>query len=191
MKELQDRIRIDGQVIGTQTLKVDSFLNHQIDPAFIMRMGETLADKFTQDGVTKILTVESSGIAVAMAAGLKLGVPVVFAKKKPAVTQDSETYLADVFSFTRKEAVQISVAAKFLVKDDVILIIDDFLAHGEALNGMVSIVRQSGAKLAGAGIVIEKRFQEGGKKLRAAGIRIETLAAIEYMEPGTIRFAQN
>lgn len=191
MKELQDRIRTDGQVIGTQILKVDSFLNHQIDPVFIMRMGEILADKFARDGVTKILTVEASGIAVAMAAGLRLGVPVVFAKKKQAVTQDSDTYLAAVFSFTRKESVHISVSAKYLAKDDVILIIDDFLAHGEALNGLVSIVRQSGARLAGAGIVIEKRFQGGGQKLRTAGVRIETLAAIEYMEPGVIRFAQD
>lgn len=190
MRELQDRIKNDGQVIGTGILKVDSFLNHQIDPEFIMRMGREFAHRFSKDNVTKVLTVEASGIAVAMAAAIALGVPVVFAKKKAAVTQQGDMYTAEVYSFTRRESVHITVEKQYISGQDVVLIIDDFLAHGEALNGLASIVKQAGACLAGAGIVIEKRFQGGGQQLRQEGIRIESLAAIEYMEPGTIRFAE-
>lgn len=188
MQELRERIVTDGEVVGRDILKVDSFLNHQIDPAFIQRIGKELAARFAGEGVTKILTVEASGIAVAAAAGLALGVPVVFAKKKRAVTQLGDQYAADVFSFTRREKVAISVSPKYLRPEDVVLIVDDFLAHGEALNGLVDIVRQSGARLAGAGIVIEKKFQRGGEKLRAAGLRIESLAVIESMEAGVIKF---
>lgn len=188
MKELEQRILTDGEVIGTEVLKVDSFLNHQIDPVFMLRMGQELARRFADAGVTKILTVEASGIAIAMATGLTLGVPLVFAKKKQAVTQQGDMYKAEVFSFTRRETVHVTVAAKYLDKDDVVLIVDDFLAHGEALKGLVSIVRQSGARLAGAGIVIEKRFQRGGEALRAEGVRIESLASIEKMKPGEIHF---
>lgn len=190
MKELKDRILSEGEVIGTEVLKVDAFLNHQIDPAFIMRMGQELAGRFAGAGVTKVLTVESSGIAVAMAAALALRVPVVFAKKKPAVTQVGDVYSAAVYSFTRQESVHVTVESKYLSDKDVILIIDDFLAHGEALNGLAALVEQAKARLAGAGIVIEKRFQGGGDKLRAAGFKIETLAAIERMEPGFIKFAE-
>ncbi|MDR7867846.1 MAG: xanthine phosphoribosyltransferase [Sporomusaceae bacterium] len=188
MQELRERIVADGEVIGREVLRVDSFLNHQIDPAFIQRMGNEIARRFAGEGVTKVLTVEASGIAVAAAAGLALGVPVVFAKKKPAVTQQGDLYSAEIFSFTRRESVHITVAPKYLTTEDVVLIVDDFLAHGEALSGLVKIVRQSGAKLAGAGIVIEKRFQGGGQELRAEGIRIESLAVIESMEAGVIKF---
>ena len=190
MQELKDRIIHDGQVIGTEVLKVDSFLNHQIDPSFIMRMGQELAGRFKDAGVTKVLTVEASGIAVAMAVALTLGVPVVFAKKKPPVTQAGEVYSADVFSFTRRESVKITVTKAYLKHSDIILIVDDFLAHGEALSGLVSIVRSAGAKLAGAGIVIEKCFQQGGDKLRAQGLQIESLAAIERMREGCIEFRE-
>jgi len=188
MQELRDRIMADGEVIGRDVLKVDSFLNHQIDPAFIQRMGKEIAGRFAGEGVTKVLTVEASGIAVATAAALYLGVPVLFAKKKQAVTQQGDMYTAEVFSFTRREKVHITVAPKYLRPEDVVLIVDDFLAHGEALTGLVNIVRQSGAQLAGAGIVIEKRFQRGGEALRAAGVRIESLAVIEKMEAGVIEF---
>lgn len=189
MQELKDRIVKEGEVIGSHILKVDSFLNHQIDPAFIMQMGKEIAGRFAEAGVTRVLTVEASGIAVAMAVGLALGVPVVFAKKKKASTQQGNLYIAQVFSFTRKEAVDIAVSSRYLTSGDVVLIVDDFLAHGEALKGLVSIVRQAGATLAGAGIVIEKKFQRGAEALRAAGIRVESLAAIESMRPGEINFA--
>ncbi|MZP31479.1 xanthine phosphoribosyltransferase [Heliobacterium undosum] len=187
MQELKDRILAEGEVIGTHILKVDTFLNHQIDPAFILRMGKDLADRFAGAGITRVLTVEASGIAVASAVALSLNVPVVFAKKKKASTQ-SDVYTSQIYSFTRQESVNITVSKKFLPADDIVLIVDDFLAHGEALKGLVDIVRQSGARLAGAGIVIEKCFQHGGAALRAEGMRIETLAAIERMEPGKIDF---
>jgi len=189
MQELKDRILSEGVVIGDSALRVDSFLNHQLDPAFTLRMGQEFAGRFADAGITKVLTVEASGIAVAMAVALPLGVPVIFAKKKKAVTQDGETYSAEVFSFTRKESVQISVTRRFLSRDDVVLIVDDFLAHGEALKGLASIVEQAGARLAGAGIVIEKRFQGGGNALRAQGVRIESLVAIEHMGPEGVQFA--
>jgi xanthine phosphoribosyltransferase len=189
VKELQERILADGQVIGNNILKVDAFLNHQIDPQFILRLGAELARRFQGQGVTKILTVEASGIAVAMAVGLSLGVPVVFAKKKQALTQEGDVYAAPVFSYTRKEHLEISVARCFLDASDVVLIIDDFLAHGEALAGMISLVAQAGGTLAGAGIVIEKKFQKGGDAIRATGVRVESLAAIERMKPGEVVFA--
>ena len=190
MKELQERILADGQVIGNNILKVDAFLNHQIDPKFILRLGTELAHRFQGQGITKVLTVESSGIAVAMAVALALGVSVVFAKKKQALTQEGDVYSAPVFSYTRKEHLEISVARCFLSSDDVVLIIDDFLAHGEALTGLIALVEQAGGKLAGAGIVIEKKFQKGGDAIRATGVRIESLAAIERMKPGEVFFAE-
>lgn len=189
MKELQERILADGQVIGNNILKVDAFLNHQIDPQFILRLGAELAGRFRDAKVTKVLTVEASGIAVAMAVALALGVPVVFAKKKQAMTQAGDVFAAPVFSYTRKEHVEITVARCFLSPADVVLIIDDFLAHGEALGGLISLVGQAGGKLAGAGIVIEKKFQKGGEAIRATGVRIESLAAIERMKPGEVIFA--
>ena len=188
MKELEDRIRAEGQVIGNNILKVDAFLNHQIDPQFILRLGRELASRFQAAGVTKVLTVEASGIAVAMAVALELGVQVVFAKKKQALTQQGNVYSAPVFSFTRKEHIDITVAREYLSASDVVLIVDDFLAHGEALNGLISLVEQAGGKLAGAGIVIEKRFQKGGDAIRAKGVRVESLAAIERMRPGEVIF---
>jgi len=191
MQELIDRILSEGVVIGDSALKVDSFLNHQLDPAFTLRMGQELANRFQDAGITKVLTVEASGIAVAMAAALPLGVPVVFAKKKKAITQDGETLSAEVFSFTRQESVLVTVTKRFLSEKDVVLVVDDFLAHGEALKGLVSIVAQAGARLAGAGIVIEKRFQGGGAALRSQGVRIESLAIIEGMGPQGIRFARD
>lgn len=188
MIELQEKILSEGEVIGTEVLIVDSFLNHQIDPAFIMRMGGAVVQRFKGEHITKVLTVESSGIAVAMAVGLALNVPVLFAKKKKASTQQGDLYSADIYSFTRRESVNITVTGKYLTANDSILIVDDFLAHGEALKGLVSIVQQAGANLVGAAIVIEKCFQGGGESLRAEGLRIESLAAIEFMEPGKIKF---
>lgn len=175
-------------MIGTTILKVDSFLNHQIDPQFTLEMGRDLASRFTGEGITKVLTVEASGIAVALSTGLALGVPVVFAKKGRASTQNSEVYTSEIFSFTRQESVGIYVSGRFLGPGDTVLIVDDFLAHGEALRGMVEIVRQAGCRLAGVGIAIEKEFQGGGKKLRDQGIRIESLAAIRSMSEENIQF---
>lgn len=188
MQKLKEKILSEGQVIGTTILKVDTFLNHQIDPRFTMEMGAELASRFAGEGITRVLTVEASGIAVAAATGLALGVPVVFAKKGRASTQNAGVYASEIYSFTRQEKVGIFVSQKFLGPEDTILIIDDFLAHGEALKGMVDLVRQAGSRLAGAGIVIEKLFQGGGRQLRDRGVRIESLAAVKSMSDGQIEF---
>jgi xanthine phosphoribosyltransferase len=190
MKLLKDRIVAEGRVIGDSILKVDSFLNHQVDPEFIMELGREIARRYAAEGITRILTVEASGIAVAMAAGLILRVPLVFAKKKKAFTQDAGFYSSEIFSFTRGEAVGIFVSDKYLSSSDTVLIVDDFLAHGEAMRGLVDIVRQAGAKLAGAAIVIEKIFQKGGQTLRSEGVRIDSLAAIAKMGKDGIVFAE-
>lgn len=189
MKELEERIREDGKVIGNSILRVDGFLNHQIDPQFILRLGRELAARYQDVGVTKVLTVEASGIAVAMAVALELGVQVVFAKKKQTLTQQGDVFAAPVFSYTRQEHTDITVAREYLAADDRVLIIDDFLAHGEALNGLICLVEQAGGTLAGAGIVIEKHFQNGGDAIRARGVRVESLAVIERMSPDEIVFA--
>ena len=188
MQELYNKILTEAIVVNKDVLRVDSFLNHQIDPNFILKMGAEFADRFNKDKVTKVLTIESSGIPVALAVGLTIGVPVIFAKREKAGLPQEASYSARVFSLTRQEESRITVTARYLVPEDTVLIIDDFLAHGEALKGLVSIVRQAGSNLAGAGIVIEKSFQRGGESLRADGVRIEALAAIESMEPGVIRF---
>jgi xanthine phosphoribosyltransferase len=188
MQLLKNKIVEEGRVIGTSVLKVDSFLNHQIDPQFTLEMGRELASRFAGEGVSKVLTVEASGIAVALATGLAMGVPVVFAKKGRASTQNAGVYVSEIFSFTRQESVGIYVSGNFLGPEDIVLIVDDFLAHGEALRGLVDIVGQAGCRLAGVGIVIEKEFQGGGKKLRDQGIRIESLAAIKSMAEGKIEF---
>ncbi|MFZ5644495.1 MAG: xanthine phosphoribosyltransferase [Bacillota bacterium] len=188
MEKLKAKIINEGRVIGTTILKVDSFLNHQIDPEFTLEMGKEIASRFSGEGVTRVLTVEASGIAVALATGLAMGVPVVFAKKGRASTQNSDVFASEVFSFTRQESVGIYVSGRFLAPEDTVLIVDDFLAHGEALRGMVDIVSQAGSRLAGVGIVIEKAFQGGGQKLRSQGIRIESLAAVKEMSEGQIEF---
>jgi xanthine phosphoribosyltransferase len=185
---LYDRIKEEGTVIGTDILKVDSFLNHQIDPAFTLMLGQELARRFGHSQVTKILTLEASGIAVAMATGLSLNVPVLFAKKGRPNTLQGESYVVRVFSFTRQVQTDIFVSQRFLCPNDIVLIIDDFLAHGEALKGLIDLVQQAGSRLAGAGVVIEKRFQHGGDKPRQEGVRIEALAAIDSMQPGMISF---
>lgn len=188
VQKLKERIKNESRVIGTSILKVDSFLNHQIDPRFTMEMGKEIASRFAGEEITRVLTVEASGIAVAMATGLALGVPVVFAKKGRASTQNAGVYSAQIYYFTRRESVGIFVSGRFLRPEDTVLIVDDFLAHGEALGGMVEIVSQAGCRLAGVGIVIEKVFQGGGEKLRGQGIKIESLAAIKEMSEEHIQF---
>ncbi len=188
MQKLKQKILSEGRVIGNSVLKVDSFLNHQIDPKFMLEMGNELAARFAGEGITRILTVEASGIAVALTTGLSLGVPVVFAKKGRASTQNNNIYSARIYSFTRQEAVDIFVSDKFLGPRDTVLIVDDFLAHGEALRGLLELVDRAGARLAGAGIVIEKVFQGGGAALRERGVRIESLAAIKSMSEECVEF---
>lgn len=188
VKELQERIVRDGKVLSSQVLKVDSFLNHQVDPALTMRIGEAFADLFREERVTKVLTIEASGIHFALATAYALGVPFVYAKKKKAVTLTEEVYSVPVHSFTRQETYQISVSKQYLSSEDRVLIVDDFLATGAALLGLTKIVADAGAHLIGVGAVVEKSFQEGRGLLEQAGVRVESLARIASMSPGEVNF---
>jgi len=188
MKLLEERIRQEGLILSDKVLKVDSFLNHQVDTALALEIGREFAAAFREEPVTKVLTIEASGIQFAMATGIALNVPFVYAKKKKAITQGDEVYSAPVHSFTRQETYQVSVARKYIGPGDHVLIVDDFLATGAALVGLVQIVRESGASLAGVGCVIEKSFQEGRGLLEDMGVDVRSLARIASMSPGVIHF---
>ena len=189
MKLLEDRILKDGTGIGSEILKVDNFLNHQIDAALLDEMGKEFARLFKDCGANKILTVESSGIAVAFPAALHMGnLPLVFAKKKQPSTMPEGAYSTQVFSFTKKEYTPIIVSKNYLGPEDRVLIIDDFLASGSAGLGLVDIATQAGAKVAGFGAAIEKQFQGGAEKLRALGIEVHSLAVITSIQDGNIFF---
>ncbi|MFS0554803.1 xanthine phosphoribosyltransferase [Brevibacillus sp. 179-C9.3 HS] len=191
MKELQERIVQDGKVLSASVLKVDAFLNHQVDPQLTMKIGQRFAELFAGEKITKVVTIEASGIHFAMATAFVLGVPFIYAKKKKAVTLTEEVYSAPVHSFTRQETYQISVSRQYLSKEDRVLIVDDFLATGAALVGLTNIIKDAGAHLVGVGAVIEKSFQEGRGLLEQAGVRIESLARIESMSPEGIHFIQD
>ena len=189
MKLLEDRILKEGTFLPGGIVRVDSFLNHQLDPALLWELGKEFARSFAQDGVTKILTVEASSIAIAVMAGLHLDVPVVFAKKAAASNLGSDDiYTAKVHSFTKNTDCMLNVSSKYISPDDRVLIIDDFLAMGEAVSGLRAIINQAGASLAGVGIAIEKDFQPGGKKLREEGIKLVSLAVVSLDENGDIAF---
>lgn len=190
MDILKERIIQDGVAIGTEILKVDSFLNHQIDVALLDRIGKEFHRIFAGCGVNKILTIEASGIPIACFAAVHFGnIPVVFAKKARPNTMTEGFYGAEVRSFTKGTVSVACIAKKYLNPSDHVLILDDFLAHGEAAFGLASLVEQAGASLAGVGAVIEKQFQGGGKKLADAGIRVESLAVIKSIKDGNIEFA--
>jgi xanthine phosphoribosyltransferase len=189
MEILKEKIRQEGKVLSDNILKVDSFLNHQIDPALMLAIGEEFKKRFADCKITKVLTVEASGIAAALMTGLVLKVPVVFAKKKTPSTIPSNAYVGSIQSYTRREPVEIVVQDAYLQPDDHVLIIDDFLATGEASSGLLNIIEQSGAKLVGVGIVIEKMFQEGGHAMRKQNIRVESLVQIEGLRDGQVIFA--
>lgn len=189
MELLKERIRTDGRVLGHDILKVDSFLNHQLDPMMMQAIGREFASRFAGAGVTKILTIEASGIAVALATAMELKVPVLFAKKTRASTQVDGVYTAEVHSFTRRETRTIAVSSQFLQPGERVLILDDFLAHGEATAGLINLVEQAGAELVGVGIVVEKGFQDGGRRLRAQGVRLESLVIIQELSEQGICFA--
>jgi len=188
MKVLHDRIRAEGQILSDTVLKVDSFLNHQVDAALALAIGEEFARTLGDAGITKVLTIEASGIQFAMATAIALKVPFVYAKKKKAVTLTEEVYAAPVHSFTRQETYQVSISRRYLGSEDRVLIVDDFLATGAALVGLVGIVREAGAELAGVGCVIEKSFQPGRGLLEEMGVRVHSLARIAEMSPGKVRF---
>lgn len=188
MKILEDRIRQEGLILSETVLKVDSFLNHQVDTGLALQIGQEFKRIFGHLPVNKVLTVEASGIQFAMAAGIALGVPFIYAKKKKAVTQSEEVYSAPVHSFTRQEDYRISISQKYLGPGDKVLIVDDFLATGAALIGLADIVEASGAELLGVGCVIEKSFQEGRSLLENRGIAVHALARIASMAPGEVHF---
>jgi len=254
MKVLQEKILNEGKVLSGDVLKVDAFLNHQIDPVLMQEIGKEFAKRFKEDNITKIVTIESSGIAPAVMAALELGVKVIFARKRKSLTLQDNMYVANVYSFTKQETNEISLSRnhidetdRVLIIDDFlangqaalelgvkvifarkrksltlqdnmyvakvysftkqetneislsrnhidendrVLIIDDFLANGQAALGLMSLVEQAGASIAGIGIVIEKAFQDGGKKLREQGVRVESLAEIASLDNGTVTFVQ-
>ncbi|SDJ24457.1 xanthine phosphoribosyltransferase [Salimicrobium halophilum] len=190
MEALKRKIREEGTILSPSVIKVDAFLNHCIEPSFMQEIGEVFADKFNNEPVTKIITLESSGIAPATMTGLILGVPVIFLRKQKSLTMQNNLLTATVYSYTKQTENTISIAEKYLSEKDHVLIIDDLLANGEALQGMVDIVQKSDASLAGCGVVIEKAFQAGGKSLRQRNIRVEALASIASLENDTITFTE-
>ena len=185
MNFLQERIIKDGVVKKGNVLKVDSFLNHQMDIGLLDEMGREFHRRFAGKGVTKVLTIESSGIAIAYPVAREFGVPLVFAKKSQSVNLDGDMYVAEVESFTHKNTNKVIVAKKFLCPEDKVLIIDDFLANGSAMQGLVSIVDAAEAEVVGLGIAIEKGFQDGGHRLRNLGYHLESLAIVDAMDPET------
>lgn len=189
MQLLEERIRRDGKVFPGNILKVDSFLNHQIDVKLLEQIGEEFYRLFAADRIDKILTIEASGIGIACIAAQRFGVPVVFAKKTQTKNIAADVFTARVESFTHGKVYDVIVSKEFLHAGERILIIDDFLAKGQALLGLISLVRSAGADPVGAGIVIEKGFQDGGKLVRQTGVHLESLAIVESMgDDGSIRF---
>lgn len=185
MQLLKERIRRDGLVKHGNVLKVDCFLNHQIDISLMNEIGKEFKRRFNDVKITKILTIEASGIAVACIAAQYFDVPVVFAKKAQSINLDGESYTTKIESFTHKKTYDVIVSKKYINKDDKILIIDDFLANGCALIGLIELVKAAGASVEGIGIVIEKGFQTGGSIVRKMGIRLESLAILESMDADT------
>lgn len=192
MNFLEERIVKDGKVKPGNVLKVDSFLNHQMDISLMEEIGREFHRRFENKTVTKVLTIEASGIGIACFVAKEFGVPMVFAKKSHSINIDSEVYVAEVESFTHKNKNNVIVSKQFLNSDDHILIIDDFLANGCALQGLIAIAKSAGASVEGIGIVIEKGFQIGGQVIRNLGVQLESLAIIDAMdaETGTVTFRE-
>ena len=192
MKLLEERIRKDGIVKPGNVLKVDSFLNHQMDVELFNEMGKEFKRLFGDRPINKILTIEASGIGIACVVAQHFQVPVVFAKKAKSINLDGEMYTTKIESFTHKKGYDVIVAKKFLNKEDHVLIIDDFLANGCAVAGLIDLIQSAGATVEGVGIAIEKGFQQGGDIIRGKGIRVESLAIVESMddETGTLSFRE-
>lgn len=188
IRELEQKILSEGKILPGEVLKVGSFLNQQIDTKLLKDMGEEIARLYEGNNVTKVLTIESSGIAIAYAAGLAMGLPVVFAKKHSSSNLSGNILTSQVYSYTHQQTYDIMVSGDYITSNDTVLIVDDFLAKGNALKGLIEIVEKAGAKLAGCAIAIEKGFQGGGDELRAKGIRIESLAVIDKMTDDSLEF---
>ena len=189
MKQLEERILRDGQVLSNTVLKVDSFLTHQVDVALMKKIGQVLSNFFKDAGITKVVTIEASGIAPALYVAEALEVPMVFAKKSKNITMTEGILTTEVYSFTKQLTSQVSIAEKFLSDSDRILIVDDFLANGQAAMGLIDIIEQAGASVESIAIVIEKSFQNGRQRLEEAGHKVVSLARIASLENGRLEFA--
>ena len=190
MKKLEERILRDGQVLGENILKVDSFLTHQVDFSLMKEIGQVFAEAVKDAGITKVVTIEASGIAPAVYVAEALGLPMIFAKKAKNITMTEGILTAEVYSFTKQMTSTVSIAGKFLNSDDKVLIIDDFLANGQAAKGLITIIEQAGAQIEAVGIVIEKSFQDGRQLLETAGYRVLSLARIADFEKGQVVFTE-
>lgn len=188
MKLLKEKILNEGRVVDNDILKVDKFLNHQLDINFLNEVGKEFKEIFKDKKIDKILTIEASGIAIACITAGYFNVPVVFAKKTESKNLDKDTYESEVYSFTKGKAYKIRVSKRYLEKDENVLILDDFLANGRAVLGLKDVIGQAEANIVGVGIVIEKGFQEGGKVLRDMGINLKSLAIIDSMDDGRVKF---
>lgn len=192
MNSLQDRILKDGKVFPNNVLKVDSFMNHQIDPVLVKAIASEFYETFQNAGITKILTIEASGIAPALLTAEQFGVPMLFAKKtQPSTLSQQDVYATDVHSYTKNVTSRVMVSQQYLEPSDVVLIIDDFLANGEAALGLMDLVKQAGARVAGIGICIEKSFQKGRKLLEDQGVQIHSICRIASLDNETITFVQD
>lgn len=190
VKELVERIQKDGRILGEGVLKVDSFVTHQVDPVLMEQMGKRFAEVFKEQGITKVVTIEASGIAPALFAARELDVPMIFARKAKSLTMDEELLTASVYSFTKQVTSTISISRKFLSSEDKVLIIDDFLANGQAAKGLIELCQQAGAQVEGIGIVIEKSFQDGRQLLEEMGLRVVSLARIASLTNGQVEFLE-
>mgnify|MGYP006341445637 FL=1 len=188
MYALGQKILNEGIVLSDQVLKVDAFLNHQIDPVLMQLIGKEFAARFKDAGITKIITIEASGIAPAIMAGLELGVPVIFARKYQSLTLKDDLYRSKVFSFTKQTESTIAISNKHLSSTDKALVIDDFLANGQAALGLIDLIHQANAEVVGVGIVIEKSFQPGREVLLEKGYRVESLARVKSLADGKVSF---
>ena len=188
MYALEQKILNEGIVLSDQVLKVDAFLNHQIDPVLMQQIGKEFAARFKDAGITKIITIEASGIAPAIMTGLELGVPVIFARKYQSLTLKDDLYRSKVFSFTKQTESTIAISNKHLNATDTALVIDDFLSNGQAALGLIDLIHQANAEVVGVGIVIEKSFQPGRDVLLEKGYRVESLARVESLTDGKVTF---
>ncbi|WP_058303539.1 xanthine phosphoribosyltransferase [Gorillibacterium timonense] len=186
MELLKERIRREGVVLSNDVLKLDAVLNHQVDPHLIMEMGKEFARRFREERVTKVVTIESSGIPIAFATACELGVPMVFARRKKTLTTDQDCYCERVPSFTKGIVTDIMISKSFLSENDRVLVIDDIIANGDAARGVIRIIAQSGADIAGFGVAVEKDFQQGARTIRELGVRLDSLVKILRLEPGHI-----
>lgn len=190
MKLLEERILTDGNILGENILKVDNFLTHQVDYRLMKEIGNVFAERYADAGITKVVTIEASGIAPAVYTAEALEVPMIFAKKHKNITMTEGILTAEVYSFTKQVTSTVSIAGKFLSQEDRVLIVDDFLANGQAAKGLIEIIHQAGAQVVGVGIVIEKSFQDGRQLLEDMGVEVASLARIKSFEQGALKFME-